>query len=54
MIEDVGHTIGKGTRRLDGTVEGVVRKVTFRRRRSEPADRAGAVTRGSPSGSTRC
>jgi uncharacterized RDD family membrane protein YckC len=46
MIEDVGHTIGRGTRRLDGGAEGVVRKVTFRRRRSEPTDRAGAVTRG--------
>ncbi|HET7483983.1 MAG TPA: RDD family protein [Solirubrobacterales bacterium] len=46
MIEDVGHTIGRGTRRLDGTAEGVVRRVTFRRRRSEPTDRAGAVTRG--------
>jgi uncharacterized RDD family membrane protein YckC len=46
MIEDLGHTIGRGTRRLDGTAEGVVRKVTFRRRRSEPTDRVGAVTRG--------
>ncbi|HEX3324482.1 MAG TPA: RDD family protein, partial [Solirubrobacterales bacterium] len=46
LIEDVGHTIGNGTRRLDGTAERVVRRVTFRRRRSEPTDRAGAVTRG--------
>jgi uncharacterized RDD family membrane protein YckC len=46
LIEDVGHTIGNGTRRLDGTLERVVRRVFFRRRRSEPTDRAGAVTRG--------
>jgi uncharacterized RDD family membrane protein YckC len=46
LIEDVGHTIGNGTRRLDGVSEGVVRRVFFRRRRAEPTDRAGAVTRG--------
>jgi uncharacterized RDD family membrane protein YckC len=46
MIEDVGHTIGNGTRRLDGALERAVRKIFFRRRRSEPTDRAGAVTRG--------
>jgi uncharacterized RDD family membrane protein YckC len=46
LIEDVGHTIGNGTRRLDGVVERVVRRIFFRRRRAEPTDRAGAVTRG--------
>jgi len=46
MIEDVGHTIGNGTRRLDGVLERVVRRIFFRRRRAEPTDRAGAVTRG--------
>jgi uncharacterized RDD family membrane protein YckC len=46
MIEDVGHTIGNGTRRLDSVVERVVRRIFFRKRRSEPTDRAGAVTRG--------
>ena len=46
MIEDVGHTIGNGTRRLDGVLERVVRRVFFRRRRTEPTDRAGAATRG--------
>jgi uncharacterized RDD family membrane protein YckC len=46
MIEDVGHTIGNGTRRLDGVVERVVRRIFFRKRRVEPTDRAGAVTRG--------
>jgi uncharacterized RDD family membrane protein YckC len=46
LIEDVGHTIGDGTRRLDGGVEGVARRIFFRRRRAEPTDRAGSVTRG--------
>ena len=46
LIEDVGHTIGNGTRRLDGVLERVVRRIFFRRRRTEPTDRAGAATRG--------
>lgn len=46
LVEDVGHTIGNGTRRLDGKVENLVRRIFFRRRRTEPTDRAGAVTRG--------
>jgi uncharacterized RDD family membrane protein YckC len=46
LIEDVGHTIGNGTRRLDGVAERVVRRIFFRKRRTEPTDRAGAVTRG--------
>jgi uncharacterized RDD family membrane protein YckC len=46
MIEDVGHTIGNGTRRLDSVVERVARRIVFRKRRTEPTDRAGAVTRG--------
>jgi uncharacterized RDD family membrane protein YckC len=46
LIEDVGNTIAAGTRRLDGALERVVRRIFFRRRRSEPTDRAGAVTRG--------
>jgi uncharacterized RDD family membrane protein YckC len=45
LIEDVGHTIGNGTRRLDGIVERVVRRIFFRKRRAEPTDRAGAATR---------
>ena len=45
MIEDVGHTIGRGTRRLDEGVERVARRAVFRRRRVEPTDRAGVVTR---------
>lgn len=46
MIEDVGHTIGSGTRRLDGVVERFARRIFFRKRRAAPTDRAGAVTRG--------
>jgi uncharacterized RDD family membrane protein YckC len=46
MIEDVGHTIGNGTRRLDSVVERIARRIVFRKGRTEPTDRAGAVTRG--------
>ena len=46
FIEDVGHTIGNTTRRLDDVVERIARRVTFRPRRSEPTERGGAVTRG--------
>jgi uncharacterized RDD family membrane protein YckC len=45
FVEDIGHTIGDTTRRLDGVVEQIVRRVFFRPRRSEPTDRAGAITR---------
>ena len=46
LIEDIGHTIGNGTRRLDAVVERVARRIFFRKRRTEPTDRAGAATRG--------
>lgn len=46
LIEDVGHTIGNGTRRADNGVERIARRLFFRRRRSEPTDRAGLVSRG--------
>jgi len=46
MIEDIGHTIGNGTERADGVVERLARRIFFRKRRSEPTDRAGIVTRG--------
>jgi uncharacterized RDD family membrane protein YckC len=45
LIEDVGHTIGKGTRRADDGVERVARRLLFRPRRSRPTDRAGLVSR---------
>jgi uncharacterized RDD family membrane protein YckC len=46
MIEDVGHTIGNGTRRLDGVLERFARRIFFRKRRTEPTERAGIATRG--------
>jgi uncharacterized RDD family membrane protein YckC len=46
MIEDIGHTIGNGTRRLDSVLERFVRRIFFRKRRTEPTERAGAATRG--------
>ncbi|HVY79304.1 MAG TPA: RDD family protein [Solirubrobacterales bacterium] len=46
LIEDVGHTIGNGTRRLDDVLERIVRRVFFRKRRTEPTERAGAASRG--------
>ena len=45
FIEDIGHTIGDVTRRLDGVIERVARRIVFRKRRSEPTERAGALTR---------
>ena len=46
FIEDVGHTIGDVTRRLDGVIERVARRLVFRKRRTETTERAGALTRG--------
>lgn len=45
FIEDIGHTIGGTTRRIDGVIESGARRATFRKRRSEPTERAGALTR---------
>ena len=45
LIEDIGHTIGNATRRLDGVVERIVRKILFRKPRPQPTECAGAVTR---------
>jgi uncharacterized RDD family membrane protein YckC len=45
FIEDIGQTIGNTTRRLDGVVERAARRIVFRKRRSEPTERAGAITR---------
>jgi uncharacterized RDD family membrane protein YckC len=50
FITDVGHTIGNGTKRADGAVERIVRRIFFRKRRTEPTDRAGIVTRGAAFG----
>lgn len=45
FVEDVGHTLGETTRRLDDLLERVVRRIFLRPRRAEPTRRAGAVTR---------
>jgi uncharacterized RDD family membrane protein YckC len=45
FIEDIGHTIANSTRRLDAALERVVRRILLRPRRTEPTDRAGALTR---------
>lgn len=50
FIEDVGHTIGDTTRRLDDGLERIVRRASFRSQRTEPTRRAGAVTRALASG----
>jgi uncharacterized RDD family membrane protein YckC len=46
FIEDIGHRIGDATRRLDGIVEAIARRLVFRKRRQEPTERAGVLTRG--------
>jgi uncharacterized RDD family membrane protein YckC len=46
LLGDIGRQIAKLARDLDNTVERVVRRIFFRRRRPLPTSRAGAVTRG--------
>jgi len=45
LLEDIGRTIGKLTRRLDDSFERIVRRIFFRRRRAVASDDAGAVSR---------
>jgi uncharacterized RDD family membrane protein YckC len=45
LLEDIGRTIGKLTRRLDDSFERVVRRLVFRRRRAVASNHAGAVSR---------
>ncbi len=45
LLEDIGRTIGRLTRRLDDSFERVVRRIFFRRRRAVASDHAGAVSR---------
>ncbi len=45
FVEDIGHSIGDGTERLDSIVERIARKVFFRKQRTEPTERVGAVSR---------
>jgi uncharacterized RDD family membrane protein YckC len=45
LLGDIGRQIAKLARDLDNTVERIVRRIFFRRRRPLPTNRAGAVTR---------
>ncbi|HEX5609633.1 MAG TPA: RDD family protein [Solirubrobacterales bacterium] len=45
LLEDIGRAIGKVARNLDDSVERIVRRIFFRRRRTEPTDHAGVVSR---------
>src|ERR1700760_262003 len=45
LLGDIGRQIAKLARDLDDTVERIVRRIFFRRRRPLPTNRAGAVTR---------
>ena len=46
LLEDIARQVRGVARRLDDTVERVVRRILFRKQRSEPTDRAGFVSRG--------
>jgi uncharacterized RDD family membrane protein YckC len=46
LIEDIGRTIGKIVRDLDGSFERIVRRIFFRKRRTAPTTHAGFVSRG--------
>jgi uncharacterized RDD family membrane protein YckC len=46
LLGDIGRQIAKVARDLDNTLERVLRKIFFRRRRPLPTNRAGGVTRG--------
>jgi uncharacterized RDD family membrane protein YckC len=46
LLGDIGRQIAKLARDLDNTVERILRKIFFRRRRPLPTNRAGIVTRG--------
>jgi uncharacterized RDD family membrane protein YckC len=46
LLGDIGRQIDKLARDLDDTIERVLRKVTFRRRRPLPTNRAGVFSRG--------
>jgi hypothetical protein len=46
LLGDIGRQIAKLARDLDNTVERILRRIFFRRRRPLPTNRAGLVTRG--------
>jgi uncharacterized RDD family membrane protein YckC len=45
LLEDIARQVRGVARRLDDLAERVVRRVLFRRRKSEPTDRAGIISR---------
>jgi uncharacterized RDD family membrane protein YckC len=46
LLEDIARQVRGVARRLDDGLERVVRRILFRKQRSEPTDRAGFVSRG--------
>jgi uncharacterized RDD family membrane protein YckC len=46
LLEDIARQVRGVARRLDDAVERVVRRILFRKQRSEPTDRAGFISRG--------
>jgi uncharacterized RDD family membrane protein YckC len=46
LIADVGRTIGRATRRLDDSLERLLRRVFHRKPRALPTNHAGAISRG--------
>jgi uncharacterized RDD family membrane protein YckC len=46
LLEDIARQVRGVARRLDDALERVVRRILFRKQRSEPTDRAGFVSRG--------
>jgi uncharacterized RDD family membrane protein YckC len=45
LLDDLGRTIGRLARRFDDELERIVRRLVFRKRRAEPTNHAGAVSR---------
>ncbi|MGI8461428.1 MAG: RDD family protein [Solirubrobacterales bacterium] len=45
LIGDLGREIGEVARKVDDILERIVRRLTFRKQRSEPTERAGGFTR---------
>lgn len=45
LIGDLGREIGEVARKVDGLLERIVRRLTFRRQRTEPTEHAGAFSR---------
>lgn len=46
LLDDLGRTVGRLARRFDDELERIVRRLVFRKRRAEPTNHAGAISRG--------